>query len=53
MVAIQVGKAEETSREQRDKDEEKDKKVQRSVRGQIKNEQKVGSRTIELTKTRK
>lgn len=41
------------SGEQRDGDEEKDNKVQGSVGAQIKDEQKVGSRTVELTKTRK
>lgn len=39
--------------EQRDRDEEEDNKVQGSVGKQIKSEQKVGSRTVELTKTRK
>lgn len=41
------------SGEQRARDEEKNNKVQGSVGGQIQNEQKVGSRTVELTKTRK
>lgn len=36
--------------EHRDRDEEKHNKVQGSEGGQIKNEQKVGSRTVELTK---
>lgn len=38
------------SGEQRARDDEKDNKVQSSVGGQIKNEQKVGSREVKLTK---
>lgn len=49
----QVEKAGETKVESKDRDEEKDNKVQASVGGQIKNEQKVGGRTVELTKSRK